>query len=183
MGMTVFHGSNHNFMNFRIGKDLVEHRSTMENEGLGIYFSTNVEVARSYGKYLYIVDMGDANVMDFRKKSDCEWLLMHIAVGLKKYGIQLSDYITVQEKDMIIDRMYFGGQSISGLGNEIYNWLLNNEKFCSQKGIPVNSIRSYLKDYTDRRLDAYLFPYHIQNIGVIKKSGLGKVRIIDKVRI
>ena len=181
--MIVYHGSNHNFKNFRIDKDLVEHRSTLENEGLGIYFSTNIEVARSYGKYLYIVDTGSANVMDFRRRSDCEWLLLHLAEGLKKYGIRLSDYITVQEKGMIVDRMYFGGQSISGLGNEVYNWLLNNEKFCSQKGIPLSSIYSYLKDYTDSRLDAYLFPYHIKDIGVIKKSGLDKVRIIGRARI
>ena len=48
--MIVYHGSNSNFKSLRISKSLVKHNSTLLNEGLGIYFSTDKEVARSYGK-------------------------------------------------------------------------------------------------------------------------------------
>lgn len=36
--MLVYHGSNSNFRTLRISKSLVKHDSTLENEGLGIYF-------------------------------------------------------------------------------------------------------------------------------------------------
>ena len=43
--MRVYHGSSHNFKKLRIDKHLVNYESTLLNEGLGIYFSTDFEIA------------------------------------------------------------------------------------------------------------------------------------------
>lgn len=65
--MIVYHGSNSNFKKLRIAKSLVKHQSTLENEGLGIYFTTDKEIARSYGKWIYSLEIPD-DMIDFRNK-------------------------------------------------------------------------------------------------------------------
>ena len=57
--MVVYHGSNSNFKKLRISKDLVKRESTKTNEGMGIYFTTDKEIARSYGKYIYTIEIND----------------------------------------------------------------------------------------------------------------------------
>lgn len=44
--MIAYHGSDSNFKTFRLSKSLVKHNSTLENEGLGIYFSTDIEMEK-----------------------------------------------------------------------------------------------------------------------------------------
>lgn len=66
--MVVYHGSNRRFKSLRISKSLVNGRGSLENEGLGIYFSTDRDVACSYGKYVYRLYVNDKVLKDFRKE-------------------------------------------------------------------------------------------------------------------
>lgn len=77
--MIVYHGSNSNFRTLRISKNLVNHKSTITNEGLGIYFSTNLDVAKSYGKYIYTLEINDKVLIDFRSRGNCRRYLAKLA--------------------------------------------------------------------------------------------------------
>lgn len=165
--MIVYHGSNSNFKKLKIAKNLVKHESTLTNEGLGIYFSTDKRVAESYGKYVYTIEIDDKYFIDFRNLSKCtSYMKMIISTIYKKTDIRIDNYFSVNE---IINRIYFGAQAISSLGWSIAEILDNTDKFYFDYNKTTRE-----KIYTElRRIDknlklAYMFNYHIKNIGVIK---------------
>lgn len=89
--MIIYHGSNHRFEKPRISRSLTEKKSTAENEGAGLYFSTDRSVAESYGKYLYVIEIDDKDIMDFRKKSVCKQYVNDLcAYMLSKTGIDVT---------------------------------------------------------------------------------------------
>lgn len=165
--MIVYHGSNSNFKKLRIAKNLVKHESTMNNEGLGIYFSTDRSVAESYGKYLYTIEINDKYLVDFRKKDKCSLYIRKIINTVyKETGVKINNYFSAAD---FINRMYFGGQAISTVGKDIAEILDNTSEFyfaCSQT-IREKIYRELRK--VDKELKiAYMFNYHIKNIGIIK---------------
>lgn len=178
--MIVYHGSNSNFKRLRISKSLVKHNSTLLNEGLGIYFSIDKEVARSYGKYIYTLEINDKCFVDFRTRTKCaQYIKSIISHVLKETGINISNYFSVNE---FIDRMYLGGQTIFTIGHDIAEILNNTDEFylgfCETKR---NKIYSKLRAVDkNRQIRAYMFNYHIKNIGVIKSVDADTVRIISK---
>lgn len=180
--MIVYHGSNSNFKKLRIAKELVQRESTKTNEGMGIYFSTDIEVAKSYGKYLYTLEINDKYFKDFRRRTICRLHIVSIAnLIYKKLNIDILDYINMQE---LAERMYWGGQAICSVGQEIYMLLDSNEKWyrdvCKTK---IERTYQMLRVYDKKSLKAYMFNYHIKNIGVIKDISEDVVRIIDKKKI
>lgn len=177
--MLVYHGSDSNFKNLRISKSLVKHQSTLENEGLGIYFSTDREVARSYGKYIYSLYVNDSYLLDFRKKSVCvSYMTKIIGYVRAKSGIDIRRIIDVNPT---ISRMYLGGTAISRVGQELklvldsseYFWCGLNEK---QRGAIIKAL-----GYCDRHCPvAYLFNYSIKNTGIVKSVDENVVIIYKK---
>ena len=81
--MIVYHGSNHCFRKLKIARSLVEHASTLENEGLGIYFSTDKNIAKSYGKYIYILELNENKMYDFRNRTECQKYVHNIIRFIK----------------------------------------------------------------------------------------------------
>ena len=69
--MRVFHGSPRSFTKLRIDKRLIRHNATLENEGAGIYFTTDLSRAKSYGKYIYELEISDKYLRDFRDIKEC----------------------------------------------------------------------------------------------------------------
>lgn len=178
--VVVYHGSDHNFKKLKISSDLVARRSTKDNEGLGIYFSSDRSVAESYGKYVYILLINSEYLWDFRKRIDCVRYLNSMIktvkdrtrINITSLGIGYSD---------IIDRMVFGGQRISMLGEEIARSLeLNNDWKLNVPQYRKEQVRSILKHYDKKVLKAYFFRYHIDNVGVLKAVDESVVRIINK---
>lgn len=181
--MVVYHGSNHRFRSLRIEKSLVECRSTMTNEGLGIYFSKNKEVAKSYGRYVYTIDIPDEVVIDFTDRATCKRYYKDLIKTIdEKNHIKLEEYISYDIEKILIDRMYLGGQCLFSLGREIYNILDSNENWwCDGKVLETkkHQVESSLRSYS-KNLIAYTFSYHIPDIGVIKKPGLKYARITKR---
>ena len=177
--MIVYHGSDSNFKQLRIAKSLVKHRSTLENEGLGVYFALDKEVARSYGKYIYTLDINNKYLKDFRNASVCDSYLRRIAEEIQKdININILYYIDLNQ---FITRMCCGGISIASTCEDIYNILENNEDWY----IVTNKSRrerayKVLRNYDKNHLYAYLFMYHIPNIGVIKVIDDNVVKIVKK---
>lgn len=180
--MIVYHGSNSNFKHLRISKSLVKHSSTLNNEGLGIYFSTDRSVAESYGKYVYTLEINDKYFLDFRKKSVCRKYISDLTKEIyTKTNINIAKYIKLET---LVDYMYFGGIAISGIAKEI-ELLLDS---CEQWYIDVSESKqkqvfSILRLYNKRNLITYMFNYHIKNIGIIKSVDDNVVRIVNKETI
>lgn len=178
--MIVYHGSNSNFKKLRIAKELVQRESTKTNEGMGIYFSTNKEVARSYGKYIYTLEINDKYFLDFRARGRCRIYVGKIAQKIyKELKIDILDYISLEDT---ADRMYWGGLAISRVGREIYMLLDSNEKFYKLPQYKIERVYQILRGVDRKPPKAYMFKYHIENIGVIKDVSDGIVRIINKER-
>ena len=163
--MIVYHGSNHCFKKLKIGKSLVERRSTLENEGIGIYFSTDRTVAESYGKYVYEIEL--ENIQDFRKRSECKKYLNEIcAFVLYKTKVNIKKYIYF---DATVSDMKAGGLSIAEIGKELQLQCdSRNEFYTELSETKRQKIFQCLKTYAKNHLTAYMFQYHIKNIGVIK---------------
>lgn len=176
--MIVYHGSNSNFKKLRISSSLVQHESTKTNEGLGIYFSTDKEVARSYGKYIYTLEINDKYFVDFRNRTKCRLYVAKLAQSIyKELKVDILEYINIEET---ADRMYWGGLAISGVGREVYMLLDSNENFYQLPTTKIERIYQILRAYDKKHLYAYMFNYHIKNIGVIKNVDDSIVRIINK---
>lgn len=178
--MIVYHGSNSNFKKLRISSSLVKHESTKTNEGLGIYFSTNKEVARSYGKYIYTLEINDNYFVDFRKKDKCSFYIRKlIHTVYKETGIKINKYFSAED---IINRMYFGGQAISTVGKDIAEILDNTEEFYfAYSKTTKEKIYRELRKIDKELKIAYMFNYHVKDIGIIKcVDGDNIVRIVRK---
>lgn len=179
--MIVYHGSNSNFKTLRIDKKLVKHQSTLDNEGLGIYFSTDRSVAESYGKYVYVLEINDYYFSDFRNYDTCYNYVSHIVNIIKnEVGINLSDYMYRGALESTVDRLNLGGLAISGVGRELSLLLDSEESFFKLSETKRNKIFRLLKQCDKNCPKAYMFTYHIENIGVIKDVSESVVRIIRK---
>ena len=177
--MIVYHGSNSNFKKLRIAKELVQRESTKTNEGMGIYFSTDKEVARSYGKYIYTLEINDKYFKDFRRRTICRLHIAEVAKRIyKELHIDILEYFSMND---LAERMYWGGQAICSVGHEIYMLLDSNEKWyekiCKSK---IERTYQMLRVYDKKSLKAYMFNYNIKDIGVIKDVSDEIVRIVCK---
>lgn len=176
--MIVYHGSNSNFKSLRINKKLVKRKSTLENEGLGIYFSTDINVATEYGKYIYTLEVNDSYFLDFRKKKVCESYIQKIVASIyNKIGIDISVYINLY---VTITYLQCGGIAISGLGRELYLQLDSNSDWYSLPKTKIDAVYRMLRMFDKNCPKVYMFTYHIKNIGIIKDVSDDVVRIICK---
>lgn len=184
--MVVYHGSNSNFQHLKIAKNLVRNQSTITNEGMGIYFSTFKDVAASYGKYIYTLEITDDCICDFHSKNTCQVYIDQIVKDVyNNFSVDFWDYIPSLLNDTIA-RMQHGDMSISGLGRELYLCLDSTELWYTDGRVSDSKrekIYRYLRNYGKSHLRAYLFPYHIKGVGVLKTVDDDVVRIIDKQRI
>lgn len=174
VGMIVYHGSNKSFDKFVIDKSLVRWNTTESNEGLGIYFCLNRDTAKSYGKYLYTIDIPNSSVTDFRKQSVCDSLIDNIgSILYLRYGFNIGDYVnTVLLRDFIM----CGHISIcNGIGKEIGLYLDSTEEWYNSYKADISDIQSLVDSYIAKTYKAYLFEYQIKDIGVIKDVNLANI--------
>lgn len=176
--MIAYHGSDSNFKTFRLSKSLVKHNSTLENEGLGIYFSTDIEVAKSYGKYVYTIEINGKYLSDFRKQSVCtSYLSKVIKEVYDKTGLNISLYVNM---DIIGMYMLSGGIAISKIGKELQLNLDSNFDWYQLPKSKIETVYRLLRAVDKNCPKAYLFTYHIKNIGVIKDVSEDVVKIVRK---
>lgn len=180
--MIVYHGSNSNFSVLRISPRLTKSSSSYLSEGYGIYFSLNADIAKGYGKYLYILEVNDRYVIDFRKKSECRKLLSSLMEILRlENNLDFRKYISSNKFDILLNSLANGKIGISYLDKELTNLLESSEAFYrdhsdSAREIIYRKLRVSLK----AKLRVYLFNNEIPNIGVIKDVGSDVVRIVGK---
>ena len=176
--MIVYHGSNSNFKKLRIAKSLVQHQSTLENEGLGIYFTTDKEIAKSYGKWIYSLEIPD-DMIDFRDKKACTKYINAIrSKVLKEFNVDIFKYF---DYNQFITCVHCGGIAIHNIGSRQLPLMLDSsyEWYEDIKPTKMNKIYASMRKF-DKELKVYMFTYHIQNIGIIRTTDENIVRIISK---
>lgn len=180
--MIVYHGSIHNFRTLRLCPKYTQ-QYTRENEGVGIYFSTNRSVAEFYGKYIYTLEINDDALLDLRKKTNAKkYVSAMLANVRKKTKIPVQKYLDVP---LLADDIVNGRVFIMNLGDRTMSLFLDsNERWYSDKITETqrqNVYRAIRQE--DKKLKAYMFQYHIKNIGVIKDVSPEVVKIIGKEKI
>ena len=179
--MIVYHGSNKCFRTLKISDRLVRSDASKLNEGIGIYFSTDKDVASSYGKYVYTLEINNKYIYDFRSKSGIKHYIVKVAFDIyEKYEIDILKYIDI---DILIEYIYSGNIAISAICREIYLILDSNESWYKVAGDKMDKVYKFLEKYDKQKQVVYLFNYNIKGIGVIKKVGDDIVRIISRERV
>lgn len=177
--MIAYHGSNHNFKTLRIRKDLTR-KASVDNEGYGIYFSTDKSVALSYGKYLYTLEINDSVLCDMRSVRVCMAYVKSLENDLYKcYGVRLSRYTDLP---MVARYLAEGRVAISGIGREIHNILDSVYNFYMDYGTRCESIWRFLESWNGIP-KAYMFTYRIKDSGIIRDVSPDVVRIVSKERV
>lgn len=176
--MLVYHGSNSNFKQLRISKSLVKHDSTLDNEGLGIYFTTDYDVARSYGRYVYTLEINNDCIVDFRNINVCKLYLSKIVLDVRSLsGIDLPSYCNLKE---VAQRLNYGGLSVQGVARELSLILDSNENWYRLPSNTRQKVVSVLNRYKKPQVKVYMFNYNIKNCGVIKDVSSDVVKIVNK---
>lgn len=179
--MIVYHGSNHNFRTLRLCPKYTG-QSTKENEGVGIYFSPNRQVAESYGKYIYTLDVSDDTMIDFRKEYDTAKYVNRMLMAIwNKTKVDIWKYLDVPS---IVESVVNGDICISDLGERDIYLILDSTEAWYTDGLPEwkrQSVYRVLRQ-EDQKLQVYMFPYHIKDIGVIKDVSTDVVKIVGKER-
>ena len=155
----------------------------MNNEGLGVYFSTILDVAASYGKYIYIIEVNDRVVYDFTKRKVCERFINAIAAEVYlKCGVNIIDILGRETINSLTTYMHCGGISIYGLDREI-NLLLDSteEWYTSYSESKREEILKCIRKYVREHLFVYLFTYNVRGVGVIKNIDPAYVRLVKKL--
>lgn len=182
--MIVYHGSDSNFKTLKISKKLVKHQSTLDNEGIGIYFSTNIKVASDYGKYIYVLDVNDNYFHDFRSINTCKNYISDIRSKIyKETCIDIYKYMYAGALDDLITRLHCGGLAVCEVGREVELILDSSDYFYTSLGNTTIQKIFNILNYLDKNCPkVYMFTYHIADIGVIKDVSSDVVIIKDKIR-
>lgn len=179
--MRVYHGSNSCFRILRVHQSLVKSSATNLNEGIGIYFSLDRNVASSYGKYMYTLEINDNYIRDFRTKTACNKYIYKLIEHIyNKEKVDITNYADIK---LISEYMHKGNIAISGVGREAYMLLDSNEKFYSLGESKIEKVFKLLENYDKDNLVAYLFNYNIKDIGIIKKVNDDIVRIVNRQKM
>ena len=176
----VYHGSHHRFDNAKIVKKNTRDSSKL-NEGYGIYFSLDPNVAKSYGSYIYELTLDSDDIIDFRVKSNCKLLLNKIISEVKRgTGVDISRYV---DFNSILDDLYYGDLGLHNVDVEIAMYLDSNEDYYTRHNNKALKVESILNGLAEKLLKdkAYLFNYNIKDVGIIKSEKIIKSTVRHKI--
>lgn len=179
--MRAYHGSNRKFKTLRISKSLINNTSTLENEGTGIYFSTDINVARSYGKYIYELEINDRCIQDFRKLDvSIRYLRGLITYIYEKTGVNISKYINIRQT---AEAIQMGKVAVAGICREVSLLLDCNEHWYEIPNYKIERIQAILRAYDKKHLKVYMFTYHIKGVGLCKVVDSDIVHIVNRYTV
>jgi len=174
--MIVYHGSSHNFKTLRIIKKNAR-QSSQQNEGYGIYFSSDIDVARSYGKYLYILSVNDSCLADLRIKRNCDVLVAQLERDVyKRFKFYLREFINLNQ---VSGYIHSGNVAIVGLSREVKLLLDSSEFWYMRYGKWSQAVFDFL-DRWKGYPKAYFFTYNIKDCGVLKDVSPSVVQVVKK---
>ena len=178
--MIVYHGSSHKFSKLAIRKSLSS-QASLENQGAGIYFSTNKEVACSYGDILYTLEINDDYLIDFTLMSSVRSYLNRVRKEVYwKTRLDIVGYIPCT---LLSQYIVDGRISPVCICREIGLLLDSNEKFHKLPLSIIEKADSILSRFDKSHQKVYLYTDNIAGIGVAKTSNEKVIRIVDRERV
>lgn len=166
--MILYHGSSHRFSkpDMRAIKKYCGD-SSRNNEGYGLYCSTDIDVARSYGKYTYIMEVDDKHVIDFSKMTNCKFILKKLIINVRnKTGIDITPFIDAM---YICSGIQQGKIGVAFIGDYIRVILDNSEKFYVRYGKYVDNVLNALTDFDNKCVPKiYKVQCNVRNVVIIK---------------
>jgi len=190
--MIVYHGSNSNFNQLKISRNLVhwekEHTDKDEitfkfmplghTEDIGIYFSTDKETAKQYGKYLYTLEINDKYVKDFKSRTICRLFLAKMAQEIyRKLDVDLLEYINLEQ---LSEQMYWHKIGISTIYSDIEHILYYDKSFSTLSPSKIDRVNQMIRAYCKKEATVFMFNSNVKGEGIIKKIEDDIVKIIHK---
>lgn len=170
--MVVYHGTNHHFKKLKISNKLSSPES-LQNEGKGIYFSDDSNVATYYGKTVYEIVI---TPLDFRKITVCRQFIKKL-VSYVKTNTKVDIYPYIED---IATQIYNNNCCVANLSENIVLVLDNNQKYYEEHTITKQKqVNSYIKKYCKTNIKAYFFGGKSSKIGVIKD--LSSIESVTKI--
>lgn len=166
--MLLYHGSSHRFSkpDMRAIKKYCSDASS-NNEGYGLYCSTDLSVAQSYGKYTYVVVVDDKDVIDFSKMANCKFILKKLVIHIRNNtGVDITPFIDVIQ---ICNGIQQGRIGVAFIGDYIRIILDNSEKFYSKCEKYADSVLNALIDFDNKCVPKmYKVQCNVRNVVIIK---------------
>lgn len=119
--IVLYHGTNRNFTEFKIGKEYLKNQHAELSEGLGVYLVENPDFCKSYGDKIYEVEVLEENIIDFTEVQVVKGVLNKIR----------QDILDNTKQDIFL---YFNA-------NEVAEFVSNGEFTCTTM---YDDIRDYL---------------------------------------
>lgn len=179
--MILYHGSTKDFDKFEIAE---KHLSTkIENliEGMGIYFSDKKEFAKSYGSYIYTVELDENDCWDFTNPKTMPMFIDKVA---KKVNFPIMNFLSKDSFEWILN----GNLSIRRFSREIMLQLDSTETFYEVLGNKDSEelfeeiTIEYEKLLYSKRFFKY-FDTSFQTVIYLCTNGENTVKIISKERV
>lgn len=170
--MIVYHGTNHRFKKLKISNKLSNPES-LRNEGKGIYFSDDINVAKYYGKTVYEITITPLN---FRKITVCRQFIKKL-VSYVKTNTKVDIYPYIED---IATQIYNNNCCVANLSENIELILDNNQKYYEEHTLTKQKkVKSCIKKYCKTNIKAYFFGGKSSNIGIIKD--LSSIESVTKI--
>ena len=174
--MIAYHGSNHKFSNLKIDRSNVNWDREHEH-GLGIYFCTDKHTAQRYGKYLYVLDINDKYIKDFRNELHCIMFIDNLVNEVFKVtGVDLSNYINLNK---LIYCMLTSELCIGTIYSDFDHELYYSEKAKALSKTKLNEINRAIRVYCKKELEVFLFESDEPITGLITKIDANTVRLVN----
>lgn len=123
--MILYHGTNKKFTQFKIGAEYARCHEIDLVEGYGVYLASNSELSKSYGSYLYTIEVDDTLISDYTDEAYIYELFFQIQKDLN-FDLSILGEDQISE---LVDSILTGFSSVTGLGKEICDRLDSLEVF------------------------------------------------------
>lgn len=123
--MKLYHGSTRLFDKYEVDKSRSISDGVFYPEGLGLYMTENLEIAKRYSDlvHIYEFDFTEEEVLDFTKEDTVQTYFESIQ---KELDVEFISYLDVKG---ISEKVMEGYMSIRTLGQEISSILSSDESF------------------------------------------------------
>lgn len=180
--MILYHGSYHNF-DFPNMSQIKKYskESSLLNEGHGLYCTTMPGVAKSYGKYVYEINVDTKDVKVFNSYSGVHYYIVDIILFIKERNkVDISPYININS---IAAYVVSGKIGLCNIGGEIEKILDNSEPFYNRYGSVSEVVYNSLRLWDKKHLPGcYKVECSVPNTFIIKDftliKGIRKVKVI-----
>jgi len=165
--MLLYHGSPKEFKRLRVHKDLCRHDiQTVLPEGIGIYMTNKLEVAKSYGEFVYTLEVKDSTLIDMTYWEGINQVFDLLRNFMIRHRFDFDDYIEAKVAQRIIEGIVYGVIPCTGLDRELSLCFDSNAKFYEDYN-DIETITELLEEANRKVLEMYVMKYNDTSLGVV----------------